>query len=580
MKMLNTLFLSALLGFGLAFSPISPAEDDGYFSQAELDQMLAPVALYPDTVLTHVLIAATYPLEVVQAARWSRNNRHLKGEDAVRAVEHINWDPSVQALVAFPELLARMDRDLDWTQRLGNAFLMQEEQVADTIQYLRSDAYASGRLKSNKHVRVVRETEYIYIEPARTRVVYVPYYDPRVVYSHWRWSSHPPVYWSRPSGFRLSVGFHWGSGYRVHSGFYRSSYHWSKRQVVVVNHHKHHHKHFHSGRDVVRYKDARRWKHDPSHRRGVDYHRNVNRARFTESTGRAALASQPQRIGDTSSRSGTRLKAAERSGSRNARIARNNRSGATGTTQRNRPDTPRERAELRSRSGVSSRTASRSGDSRPDAATARRALEKSRSRTEARGASSPRSRSAGVTRNQGGQKASTRSSINRERGNRAARLGSRDRNKPSRTTRDATLSRSTARATLNRGASRGPSREGNSSSNRRKPEVSRQASRAPRASTSRANNVRSQGKAPSRASRSSGSRSASEKAAPPTRNTRSHGNRQAAPKEASRSRSTISRNRPSSSRSPASNPASKGERRPARSRNAGSNRSDRRKRRD
>lgn len=576
MKMLNTLFLSALLGFGLAFSPISPAEGDGYFSQAELDQMLAPVALYPDTVLTHVLIAATYPLEVVQAARWSRNNRHLKGEDAVRAVEHMNWDPSVQALVAFPELLARMDRDLDWTQRLGDAFLMQEEQVADTVQYLRSDAYASGRLRSNDHVRVVRETEYIYIEPARTRVVYVPYYDPRVVYSHWRWSSHPPVYWSRPSGFRLSVGFYWGSGYRVHSGFYRSSYHWSKRQVVVVNHHHHHHRHFRSGRDVVRYKDARRWKHDPSHRRGVDYHRNVNRARFTESTGRAALASQPKSVSDTSSRSGSRLKAAERSGSRNARTARNNRSSAPATTQRNRPDTPRERAQLRSRSETSSRTASRSGDSRPDAATARRALEQSRSRTEARGDSSPRSRSAGVERNQSGRSASTRSSIKRERGNQAARSGSTERSKPSRSARDVTSSRSAGRATLNRGASRSPSREARSSSSRRKPEVSRQASRAPRASTSRGSNVRSQSKAPARASRSSQPRSTSGKSAAPTRSTRSGSNRQASTDRASGNRSAISQNRSASSRSP----ASKGERRPARGRDAGGNRSERRKRRD
>ncbi|MFW5927387.1 MAG: DUF3300 domain-containing protein, partial [Wenzhouxiangella sp.] len=342
MKAIKTLFLSALLGTCLIQAPHALA-DDGYFSQAELDQMLAPVALYPDTVLTHVLIAATYPLEVVQAARWSRNNRHLKGESAVRAVEHMDWDPSVKALVAFPELLARMDRDLDWTQRLGDAFLMQEDQVADTVQYLRSDAYAHGKLRSNEHVRVVRETEYIYIEPARTRVVYVPYYDPRVVYSRWRSSSHPPVYWSRPSGFRISVGFYWGSGYRVHSGFYRSAFHWSNRQVVVVNHHHHHHKHFRSGRDVVRYKDARRWKHDPRHRRGIDYRGHVDSARLSKTTGRGALAAKARGGYSATSATDRRNQDARSAGRTSAR-----HSGTDGAKARKRSDSPRAQARLNS----------------------------------------------------------------------------------------------------------------------------------------------------------------------------------------------------------------------------------------
>lgn len=283
MKLLNTLILSTLLAFGLAISS-SAQSDEPWFSQAELDQMLAPVALYPDTVLSHVLIAATYPLEVIQAARWSRANPGLSGADAVAAVEHMDWDPSVMALVAFPELLSRMDEDIEWTQRLGDAFLVQEDQVVDSIQQLRARAYAQGNLKTNEHVRVVRETQYIYIEPARPRVVYVPYYDPFVVYGSWWWSSYPPVYWRHPPRYVSGIHFYWGPAYRIAPTFYFSSFHWSRRQVVVVNHHHYYNtgRGFRSGREVARFSDSRHWQHNPHHRRGVSYHRGVSEQRFTQ----------------------------------------------------------------------------------------------------------------------------------------------------------------------------------------------------------------------------------------------------------------------------------------------------------
>lgn len=281
-----------MLGLGTTDQRAS-AETPAGFSQAELDQMLAPVALYPDTVLSHVLIAATYPLEVVQAARWTRSNPGLKGEYAVAAVEHYPWDPSVKALVAFPELLARMDIDLDWTQRLGDAFLIQEYQVLDTVQYLRDEAYASGHLRSNEYVRVVRETEYIYIEPSVTRVVYVPWYDPYTVYGNWRWSAYPPVYWHRPSGYRSGFSFHWGSGHRLQYGFFFSAVHWPSHRLMVHDHYGYYQRHdkhygkrygkhgyggprFSSGRELARYEGARHWKHDQDHRRGVAYRRGID----------------------------------------------------------------------------------------------------------------------------------------------------------------------------------------------------------------------------------------------------------------------------------------------------------------
>ena len=109
---------------------LQPREEVPLFSQAELDQILAPVALYPDQLLSQVLMAATYPLEVVQAARWSREHPGLQGQEAVRAVDDKAWDPSVKSLVAFPNLLARMDENLEWTRRLGDAFLAQNAKQA------------------------------------------------------------------------------------------------------------------------------------------------------------------------------------------------------------------------------------------------------------------------------------------------------------------------------------------------------------------------------------------------------------------------------------------------------------------
>lgn len=263
------IFALLLLTTPLAWA--QPDSEQEYFSEAELEQLLAPVALYPDTVLSHLLIAATYPLEVVQAERWARKHSHLKGEEAVAAVEDRDWDPSVKALVAFPQLLERMSEDLDWTRRLGEAFLIDEAQVLTSIQNLRQRAYAEGNLKTTEYVEVVRETETIIIEPRVKEVVYIPYYDTRVVYGTWHWHDHHPVYWHRPSHYYGSTGFYWGSGIHVGSGFYFSSFHWGRHQTVVVNLHHHDSPRFYSARSVAHYRHANHWRHDPQHRRGVAY---------------------------------------------------------------------------------------------------------------------------------------------------------------------------------------------------------------------------------------------------------------------------------------------------------------------
>ncbi|MGY6554282.1 MAG: DUF3300 domain-containing protein [Wenzhouxiangella sp.] len=289
-RIAQTLLFAVALLAGSFQAPIAQAQDEFRgFSQAELDQMLAPIALFPDTVLSHVLIASTYPIEVVRAARWTRQNPGLSGEQAVNAVIGEDWDPSVMALVAFPELLARMDGDLDWTQRLGDAFLIQEGDVLDSIQRLRAHAYSAGHLRTTEHVRVVREREVIYIEPPRREVVFVPVYDTRVVFGSWAWAHHPPVFWHAPPRRRSSVIVYWGPAFHVPPAFFFSSFHWPHRQVVVVHHHHHffhphrprqvvhhHHHHHYRGHDLSRHQSAQRWQHDPNHRRGVAYHPAVD----------------------------------------------------------------------------------------------------------------------------------------------------------------------------------------------------------------------------------------------------------------------------------------------------------------
>jgi hypothetical protein len=201
-----------------------PAHAQRVYSQAELDALLAPIALQPDGVLSQVLMAATYPDEVAAAARWSRANPQLRGDQAVRAVEGEPWDPSVKALVAFPDLLARMEESPQWLRELGEAFLQQQAQVMDTVQSLRRRAQATGQLSSNEQTSVYTQGEAIVVEP-RTQIVYVRYYDPYVVYGPWWWPAYRPVFW-RPWAPRPVF---------VATGFFYSRPNWQQRHVQVVH---------------------------------------------------------------------------------------------------------------------------------------------------------------------------------------------------------------------------------------------------------------------------------------------------------------------------------------------------------
>lgn len=248
--------------------------------------MLAPIALYPDPLLSQILMASTYPLEVVEAARWSRANPGLKGDDAVRAIQDMDWDPSVKSLVAFPQILQMMDDRLDWTERLGDAFLAQQAQVTDTTQNLRQKAYAAGNLSSNDRVQVIPEGQTIVVEPANPDVVYVPYYDPMVVYGSWWWPDYPPIYWAPWPDYYYggyAPAFAWGVGIVLTTGFFFGGFDWHHHRVNVVNvnnyyYHRPEH-HVRPGRpDVIAGPGV--WHHDPNHRHGVPYREPSLRQRF------------------------------------------------------------------------------------------------------------------------------------------------------------------------------------------------------------------------------------------------------------------------------------------------------------
>jgi len=170
------------------------------FSPAELDQMLAPIALYPDALLSQLLIATTYWPEVAEAARFSLEHPELSGEDALRAVEAWSWHPSVKSLLALPQLLAMMGQRPDWVARLGDAFLVQQSRVMDSIQMLRQRALAAGSLQSNTLISVVQQGPATLLLSPDPQLIYMPWYNANLVYGRWWWPSHPPLVWTAWSG--------------------------------------------------------------------------------------------------------------------------------------------------------------------------------------------------------------------------------------------------------------------------------------------------------------------------------------------------------------------------------------------
>src|SRR5205807_2690675 len=191
------------------------------YTQQQLDQMLAPIALYPDQLVLQILMASTFPLQIVQAARWLDNpsNAALKGDPLVTALQPMNWDPSVKSITAFPAIVRMLDKNLDWTNSLGVAFTHQQSDVMAQIQFLRHQAQNARNLASNDKIVCRDDGPNIVIAPVEPNVVYAPYYNPAVVYGTWPWVEYPPVYFS-PAYFGVGalgvgVGWAWGPAWGI-----------------------------------------------------------------------------------------------------------------------------------------------------------------------------------------------------------------------------------------------------------------------------------------------------------------------------------------------------------------------------
>ncbi|MDO8662859.1 MAG: DUF3300 domain-containing protein [Candidatus Omnitrophota bacterium] len=284
------------------YTDTMPAENiEQAFRPEELDQMLAPIALYPDALLAQVLTAATYPLDIVSASRFIKDNSGLKEQALIDAAIDRDWEPSVKALLQFPDVLIMMDSQLEWTTKLGNAFLAQQRDVMDSVQRLRQKAYAQGNLKSGKEqaVKVDTETKIIVIESAEPKIVYVPVYDPGVIYGTWWYPDYPPYYCYYPGyirgpflrGYYVNAWWGWGSffcDWRFHGVFI----HVSNFNVFVVKNFRHVNR-FH----VDRGKKYDAWHHDSRYRRGVKYRDSITAQRFegrrvSRSSERAEAASE------------------------------------------------------------------------------------------------------------------------------------------------------------------------------------------------------------------------------------------------------------------------------------------------
>jgi hypothetical protein len=273
----------AMATAALVTLPSRGQTDPKPFSPEELDQMLAPIALYDDVLLSQVLMAATYPLEIVEAARWSQANPNLKGDAAVSAVADKSWDASVKSLVAFPPVLSQLNEHLDWTQKLGDAMIGQQQDVATSIQRLRAKASEAGTLKSGKQQTVTAQTEgsetTYAIQPADPQVVYVPSYDPNTAYGQWPSSSYPPTYYP-PAGGALLTGLSWGVGFAA-AGAMFGGWNWGhggSGSYVNVNANRAANIDRNYNRNNIG--DGNRWQHDVNHRKGVSYRDNAARQQF------------------------------------------------------------------------------------------------------------------------------------------------------------------------------------------------------------------------------------------------------------------------------------------------------------
>ena len=282
------LILAVLLlvpaGLPAQSQPPPPPPPGQLLSPDQLDDLVAPIALYPDPLLSQIMVAATYPLEVVQAYQWVQRNPGLTGPALTQAAQQQNWDPSVQALVVFPDVLKRLNDDVTWTTNLGNAFLAQQQDVMDAVQRMRQRAEQAGKLASTPQETVETTNEggqpVIQIVPANPDVIYVPVYDPAWIWGPPLWYPYPRWYWPPRTVMVGGVGFGFGIGINV-GVFFGAGWHgwggwgwhpgWGNHTVIVNN--TFIHQYNFNAAHINNFHGTTVWAHDAAHREGVPYAR-------------------------------------------------------------------------------------------------------------------------------------------------------------------------------------------------------------------------------------------------------------------------------------------------------------------
>ena len=267
--------------------PAVPSQpSDQLLKPEQLEALVAPIALYPDDLLANVLAASTYPLEVVQADRWLKERKNLKGDALKTEVEKQAWDDSVKALTSTADVLSMMSDKVDWTKNLGDAVLAQQPDVMDAIQRLRTKAYDNKKLVTTKQQKVSVQTQeskqVIVIESADPNTIYVPYYDPATVYGAWPYAAYPPYYFGYPSYIGAGViaaGLAFGTAWAIGrwGNYWGGGANWGNRNVYV----NHRNTNINTG-----------WQHNPSHRQGVRYNNANVQQRFGNNNLKAGVSNR------------------------------------------------------------------------------------------------------------------------------------------------------------------------------------------------------------------------------------------------------------------------------------------------
>lgn len=329
-------------------SPQPPAEEGGARVPPEqLDSLVAPIALYPDPLLSQTLVASTYPLEIIQLQQWLGKNKNLKDQALADAVKKQDWDPSIQAMAALPDVVKQLAENITWTTDLGNAFLAQQSDVMAAVQRMRKKAKDGGNLKSSEQqkveTKVVESQQVIVIEQASPEVVYVPSYNPTVVYGALAYP-YPPIAYPPPGyyaagvaisfGVGLAMGAAWGGGWGYNSN-------WGGNNTININNNNNYIKNSSNRQNVSnRTGGGNTWQHNPQHRGGAPYSNRATANKYGGTARGDSTASRQDRARQNQSQRGDRQQASTRdrtaSGGRQQASARDRTTGGGNASTGNR----------------------------------------------------------------------------------------------------------------------------------------------------------------------------------------------------------------------------------------------------